>query len=85
MRKYNTKLRDEIWFSFPGDETIEFKVRMFPNSEAMMIEGNAQNALSKGLWKVFNYCITDWKGIVDENEKPLPCNEKNKMFIFEND
>lgn len=85
MRKYNTKLREELWFPFPTDEGIEFKLRMFPNSEAMNIEGNMTNAISQGVWKVFNYCVVDWKGILDENEEPIPCNEENKLFIFEQD
>jgi hypothetical protein len=85
MRKYNTKLREALWYPFPLDEEIELQLRMFPNSEAMMIEGASENAIASGVWKVFDYCVVDWKGILDEEDNAIPCNEENKLFIFEQD
>jgi len=84
MRTINKKkIADEIWVKFPEDEEIQLKIRQFPTSQGMYIPGISDETMFEFAWKKFNYCIVDWKGFIDENEKPLECNEENKRYVYD--
>lgn len=73
--KINRKLTMEKWFKFDGK--VEVLIRRFPFSEL-----SAAGKYGKLLFEQFCYCITDWKGLVDEEDKPLICNEEEKLYLF---
>lgn len=80
--KINLKLAKAKWIKNPDDPELEIKIRPFPMSQGMWFP-DSQEDIMEYSWKRFNYCVMDWKGIIDENDKPLPCNEKNKKYIFD--
>jgi len=82
MKKVNVKLTESKWKKFPEDEEIQLKIRPFPVSQGMFIPGISNETMWEYLLKKFLYCVEDWKGFVDENDKPLECNEDNKTFVY---
>lgn len=74
--KINRKLTIEKWEKFDGE--VEFLIRRFPFSELSGID-----KVGKLLSEQFCYCIVDWKGLVDEEDKPLICNDENKLFLYD--
>ena len=82
MRKINTKTTEGVWVKYPEDQDIQFLIRPFSifNLQRMPSAENADFTIDE-YWTIFNYCLVDWKGIYDENDKPLKCNEQNKKLI----
>jgi hypothetical protein len=74
--KINRKISVEKWEKFSGK--VEFLIRRFPFSELSGLE-----KVGKLLSEQFCYCIVDWKGLVDEDDKPLICNDENKLFLYD--
>lgn len=66
----------EKWEKFNGK--VEFLIRMFPFSEL-----NGLEKIGKLLSEQFCYCIVDWKGLTDEDDKPLICDDENKLFLYD--
>jgi hypothetical protein len=31
---------------------------------------------------IWDYCIVDWRGLVDDNDKPIECNFENKVKLM---
>jgi len=67
------------WFEY--DEDVSFLIRPFPISE-QALSPSSYNILEV-LLKQALYCLIDWKGIVDVNNKPIKCNEENKQFMID--
>jgi len=82
MRKFNTNKIKDSWVDYTEDD-LKFQVRPFkllsltnlPNDDGIHMEQ---------LWNIFNYIVTDWKGIENESG-PMECNEENKKIVFEYD
>lgn len=79
MIKINKKNLKSEWFDY--DDDVKFLIRPFPLSERA-ISPSGTNVIDL-LIKQSMYCLEDWKGIVDQDEKPIECNEENKRFIFD--
>lgn len=62
------------WFEL---EDIKIQIKPFPFS-ALDI-----NKIDDALWQQFNYCICEWDGLVDDDDKVLKCNEENKKLIYD--
>jgi len=76
--KINKKNVEAKWFKFgKGNSKVEFLIRPFKFS-VMKLDNVAE-----GMMQQFNYCTTDWKGINDENDKPLECNDENKQYLYD--
>lgn len=74
--KISRKIKMEKWEKFNGK--VEFLIRMFPFSEL-----NGLEKIGKLLSEQFCYCIVDWKGLTDEDDKPLICDDENKLFLYD--
>ena len=74
--KINRKLNKEKWCKFGGK--VEFLLRVFPFSELIGVD-----KIGKTMADQFAYCVTDWKNILDEDNKPLVCNEENKLYLYD--
>ncbi len=69
------------WYEF-GD--CKLFIRPLPNTMSsvtirdgeLIIEGRERFAS-------FNHCLVDWKNVVDENGKDLPCTEEVKRKVFD--
>ena len=71
------------WINYEKDDSVKLKVRPFPtNDSSILRSGNPGEVNNEQIWDVFNYCIMDWKGIVDEDGKALECTEDNKRSLF---
>lgn len=81
MLKLNKNANKEEWFDY--DEDVAFLIRPFPLSERALTPSGT------GVIDVFikqaMYCLMDWKGVVDENEKTIKCVDENKQFLFDFD
>lgn len=69
----------EQWFKY--DEDVSFLIRPFPFSGRSLSTGEAN--ISEMLVAQASYCVIDWKGINDEKDKPVKCNDENKKFLFD--
>ena len=58
-------------------EDLEFSIRPFPFSQHKKIE------VMSMLQEQFMYCLVDWKNILDDKDKPVPCNFETKTQIFD--
>ena len=82
MRKINKSKIKDNWYIFDKDDTVEFKIRPFPLTNMLIGYVNKVDLMNL-MWQKFNYCILDWKGIQDDKDKDLKCNEENKKFVFD--
>jgi hypothetical protein len=32
---------------------------------------------------MWDYCVVDWKGVLDDNKKPIPCTKENKIALMQ--
>jgi len=74
--KINRSLNKEKWCKFEGK--VEFLLKKYPWSELTSVE-----KIGKTMADQFCYCIVDWKNINDEDDKPLVCNEENKLYLYD--
>ena len=78
------------WFTLDPKHKLdegqpELKIRPYPASKEEFI-GRDDGSLvltGKNLMKKFIYCLVDWKGINDEKDQVLPCNESVKKGVYE--
>jgi hypothetical protein len=87
MRKYNKVKSKGQWFDFPQDTELKLFIKPFSlfTMSKLPSEQENNNMNMGDLFPSFNYCVTDWKGFVDEDGKELKCNEENKKLIFDFD
>ena len=71
--RINTKVKAS-WHKF---EDIELLIRPFPFSEL-----DIQN-IDGALFQQFEYCVTEWKGLTDDEDKELKCNTANKKLVYD--
>jgi len=84
MKIVNTDLAKEVWFVNDQDKDVQVLMRRFPVSMSIFAP-NDQDGIVKLAWQRFNYCLVDWKGFIDENDKVLECVEENKRMVFDYD
>jgi len=83
MRKFNKKVIDGRWITFPKDEEVQVKIKPFSLFSMIKLPSDeAYNADS--FWTIFNFVVIEWKGL-QSDEKDLPCDEENKRFVFDYD
>ena len=78
MLKLKMKADKEKWFDY--DEDIAFLIRPFPLSERAILP--RINNIYELMYKEAEYCLVDWKGIIDDDDKPVKCIDKNKAFLL---
>ncbi len=72
---------DAQWFQYPQNDYVSVRIRPFPLSKIVFADG-AMDPVETAK-KRFIYCLTDWTGIVDDDDKPVPCTEDIKADIFD--
>lgn len=62
-----------------------FRIRPYPQGrmQVVMRRGGDQMLTGERLWDRFNYCLVDWRNVVDAAGAPVPCNEKTKLDMFD--
>lgn len=81
MRKLNKSIASGQWITHPDDKSLQFEVRPL-NLFNMNNIPTVDNIAPEQVWDWFNYICMNWKGYVDENDKPLVCDEDNKKLVF---
>lgn len=84
MKTINKKTLKGKWYKFPEDKDIEVLVRPF--SVFSMTKPPSADATEINItdfYENFAYVLLDWKGIVDEDKKPLKCNDENKKIVYD--
>lgn len=84
---------DAVWYDFdtgekidaPAEKGVFLKIRQHPASMAdTTFMPNGSMILSgRDQFEKFNYCLEDWKGIVDKSGKELPCSADVKRKVFD--
>ena len=81
-----------FWFEI---DDVEVCIRPIPAGELMRIqrkytkrkliggELHEETDAVKLTQELFTRCVVDWKGLEDEEGKPLPCNEETKKVVAE--
>ena len=82
MKTVNTKITKEVWVTNDEDNDVQFKLRRFPLSLSLFAPNDSEGIV-KLAWQRFDYCITSWKGMIDENGKELECTTDNKRLVFD--
>ena len=65
-----------------GDATLTIRpliltqTNLVMNEDGITVKGQAR-------FDDFNFCLTGWKNVVDENGKDLPCTEEVKKKVFD--
>jgi len=78
--KFNKSGTKSRWVDY---KDMKFLIRPYANSAGALISLNPIKVAEYG-WLRFNHCVENWKGLVDENDKPLKCNEENKKCVYDN-
>lgn len=74
--KINKKIVNSIWYKF--EDKVEFQIRPFKFSEFKL------DNISTGVRDQFVYCVTDWKGLTEEDNKTaFKCTTENKEFLYD--
>ena len=84
MKKFNVKQTKGVWITSPDDKEVQvlikpvsiFSLTKLPSEEKITVID---------AWNMFNQMVIDWKGIVDEDNKPIKCDEVGKKLIYEYD
>lgn len=77
--KLNIKKLQKQWFDYEeGDEGAKLCIRPFPLSNF-----STSDDMMNNLWEQFDYCLTDWKGFVDDDNKEIKCSKHNKRMVFD--
>lgn len=71
------KLNEGVWCKYKGK--IEFLIRMFKISELDFEE----KSTAKSIMNNYMYCLSDWKGFIDEDGKEFKCTKENKEYLYD--
>lgn len=79
-KKQSMKLKKGNWVEW--EEGAEIRLRPFPASQSKVNQADIDMEFTM---EVFNYCVMDWKGIVEDTkeEKSIPCNKETKEYMFD--
>lgn len=80
--KINKSMIDAKWYDYELDNEVKFLIRQMPLSIGMWA-ANSPEEFMAFTRRRFLYCVQDWSGLVDENDKEFPCTEENKEFVFD--
>ena len=58
------------WFKYPGDEEVEICIKRVPVDAF------------KGDLDFFDKAVTDWRGINDADNNPVPCTRETKLYVL---
>jgi hypothetical protein len=76
------KVYEEKWIEHPEYPTLRVKIRPFPMSALSLKPGEAASNMFQ-METIFKYCCIEWEGVLDEEEKPIPCTDENKQKVFD--
>jgi len=82
MRKYNIKNTQGNWVTHPDDPSLKFKIRPLSLINLNQPPTTEAGIKTNDLWEWFNYICMEWEGFIDEDNKKLECNDKNKELVF---
>ncbi len=74
--KLNTKIDKGGWVDWEDD--ARFLLRPYPITKITSTDIDVKKAL-----EMFQYCLIKWDGINDESDKPYPCNQATKKYVFD--
>ena len=77
-KKFNLKLKEGNWIDW--EDGCKLRLRPFPASQTMMTEKDFDMDFSV---KMFKICVVDWEGFVDDDDKPIECNDETKQYMFD--
>ena len=80
------KALEPQWFEFQRegeDEKASFLLRPFANSK--WVFGDRKVDVAETAKAKFVFCVKDWKGITDDDDKPLPCTDESKGLVYDYD
>lgn len=77
--KLNIKYVTGEWVKFKDNASVKIKMLPMSMSFSMSEEDNSP----ENMHSVFDECVIDWKGFVDENDDEIKCTDKNKQMMFD--
>lgn len=76
--KINKKATDKQWFRFGGEDSkVEFEIRPCAFSALKLGETGVD------LLEQFMFSLCDWKGLLNEDDKPFKYNDTNKLYLYD--
>jgi len=86
MISIDPKLQAGTWFTHPDEETLQFKLRPTSIYSLNKTPGETVDITLPDVVDMYLYCLIDWKGVGDPDDKPLKCNKENKLaFLNQHD
>lgn len=86
MIKLDKTVAKGKWYTYGDDGDVEFYIVPFPFTRSILdfIDEDEKDMQVMQMKRMFEVCVTDWKGLVDEKDEPLKCNKANKAIVFDN-
>jgi len=80
MAKKFSKNIPEKWITDPEDEEVQFLITPFSYTY-LKVMPTEETLAPHVMLEIFVNSVKDWKGILDLENKPMKCNEKNKEAV----
>lgn len=84
-KQYNFDETKERWVVIDKENEVELLIKPFEHTRTLTFNSQGISDPTEINTEIFVYCVQDWKGINDMNNKPLECNELNKKNVYLND
>lgn len=81
MLKFNKKASEPQWVKYAEDESVEILIKPLSMYYLKKLPTGNIELTSEEFGNLICELIVDWKGIFDEDEKPLPCTKETKLLI----
>ena len=85
MIKVNKSKLQPTWVEYK-DTGAKIQIRPFSvfANNSLPSGQDAAEQISE-FWKIYNYVVIAWEGIVDEEDKVFECNDENKKILYDYD
>lgn len=73
---------DPAWYEFQAG--VRFKIRPYPRSKSrFVLQDGAVIFSGTESMQTFLFCLMEWEGVVDQEEKPIPLTDELKQQLFD--
>lgn len=87
----NKNFSEAKWFTMKqgeieAEDDPQFLIRPFPNSLEEFVGRHDGSIVLTGsqLFEKFNYCLVDWKNVLDDEGRQIPISQEVKKVIYDN-
>jgi len=79
--KLNLSYLEGVWLPFKNSDDVKVKIKMLPLSKSLDVEQGGDSI--ETMYSVYDECLLDWTGFVDEDDNIIECTPENKRRVFD--